>query len=262
MTLKTLLIKFLSKDYKSLTEEEIGILLTELKKIIHFALSDFLEKGKDGLRSPESSNYLLEILMREYSCWGNEKNKKDLLINEISHELIIKLYEKKHLILKIINQKENSYISGYIKRIVINNLLKDKVLKYKLENDEFFSMISIDSSRSEEKRSLTESIPDKKFNEKDLLMISEAEELIKHIKNNLTTKEKKVLCLDEYNLEECVSGDSKDSIYKGRERYKKKIKSILLENKFSEDVYRYIVEKEILMSEICKKLCLDQKERK
>jgi len=257
MKFEEILYSFLNeKKRNTLSQEELEFLFVELKKIIYFAVQDFLKN--------DVSNYKYKLLSTEYICGGNYQNKIMPCVEEIFPLLIVKIIKEKERIIKVLQNKKQSYIKSYLKQIVVRNLILDPLKKYPYEKDEEgnitegFDVTSIEKPENEENSTYTkkETLESKENVEIEAIILDEANNLLKLINENLTDKEKKVLCFDEYKLEECIKDSSKDATYKGRERYRKKIEKIMIENKVSYEIFDYLIEKEYLMSEVCRKICL------
>ncbi len=247
MEFKEVLYKFLTNE-NNVSDNELKFLFIELKKIIYFAIKDFL---KD-----DTTNYKYKLLSTEYVCEDNYPDKIISCVEEILPLLVAKIYKEKEKILNVIQNRNQSYIKSYLKTIVKNNFILDPLKKYKSEFA--FEKVSLNEPEHKESNDKTreESLESPVNLENEILLFDEANYLIDLIQKNLTEKEKKVLCFDEYNLEDCIKDSSKDATYKGRERYRKKLKDIMLQHKIPYEIYEYAVEKGILMSEICKKVCL------
>ena len=247
MEFKEVLYKFLT-DKDNVSYEELEFLFVELKKIIYFAIKDFL---KD-----DTTNYKYKLLTTEYVCEDTYSDKIISCVEEIFPLLVAKIYKEKEKILNVIQNRNQSYIKSYLKTIVKNNFILDPLKKYKSEFA--FEKISLNEPEHRESTDKTreESLESPVNLENEILLFDEANHLIDLLQKNLTEKEKKVLCFDEYNIEDCIKDSSKDATYKGRERYRKKLKDIMLKHKYPYEIYEYAVEKGILMSEICKKICL------
>lgn len=201
---KESLIKFLTS--KSLNTEEEMQFINEIKKIIYFSMK----------------NLPYEKLSVIYS--------KESVSEEILSETIIKIYNKRSVILSKIEQIGS--IKSYIKFLIINHL-KDKLKKALIETEEIQK-----EPKSEEK-------------ELKAVVKMDAGKLMKLLKKELTKTEKEALCFD--FLQTNNLSKSRGASSKAKSRAKKKIKEIVEENNFSKEIAEFALNN-LFMSEICKKV--------
>jgi len=201
---KESLIKFLTS--KPLREKEEEQFINEIKKIIYYSM--------------KSLPY--ERLIRIYS--------KESVNEEILSETIIKIYSKRGVILRKIEQIDS--IKSYIKFLIINHL-KDKLKKALIETEEIEN-----EAKSEEK-------------EFKAIVRMDALSLIKLLKKELTNSEKETLCFDFLKINN--PSKSKGASSKAKSRAKKRIKEIVDKNNFSNEIVEFALNN-LFMSEICKKV--------
>ncbi len=200
---------------------------------------------KKFLKSPVNEQYAKEgynILFKIFSS-------RAIIFKIHSHEKIINLYHE-FLLNKIFNnltfrnfldRAKDNEIKNYLYKMI------DNFLKNEFKKNKNFDVI-FDENEIKKDNSL---FPEINF---------EAKLLISLIGNNLTLREKMILCKflfkERYNF---LKNLSKDAYYKAVERLKKKLQEIILKNKISKESVDLFFEK-IFMSEICEKICLNSKE--
>ena len=123
MEFKEVLYKFLTNE-NNVSDKELEFLFIELKKIIYFAIKDFL---KD-----DTTNYKYKLLTTEYVCEDSYSDKIISCVEEIFPLLVTKIYKEKEKILNVIQNRNQSYIKSYLKTIVKNNFILDPLKKIQI----------------------------------------------------------------------------------------------------------------------------------
>ncbi len=195
-----ILKKFL--NLQSLTEQEEYILIKEIKIVIHFALKAIHKQS------------LTEIYSQE------------LFEEEILNETIIKLIDKREIILTKIESSQS--LKSYIKFIVVNHL-KDKIKK---------KTIKLSQMQDSEIEYESPSIKP--------IVKMEAIEFTQISNSNLTKKEKEAICLELLRTKQTGY-----AIEKAKSRAKNRLKNIAQEYEFSFDAVNFALNR-LFLSEICK----------
>ena len=195
-----------------------------LKKLLNGKPLSIKEEGATLSKLKELTYFAIkdigvEVLKNIYSRESVER--------EVLQEFVIKLIEKKEILISKL--EKDIKIEAYLK-LIIKNYLIDKLRKKRLEDNEL----------KEEHLNAAGA--------KNELLSLEAEEFAVICKENLTEREREALCLellkiDEYKLD--------TSLQKARSRAHKRIKDLVLAEKFPIEVVEYSI-KQFFMSEICK----------